>query len=169
MPGEPSCEGQTGGGSTLWSTRLKDLEREAFELARLVENRKRTIVLVASHIVEKQAAYLDGDTEHKKPLTVSQIAAQLSMPVSTVSRAIKNMTISTPRGTTPLRELLSRPVPVEDGPDVSSDYILTRIAEFARLPDGKSRSDLEISNMLRSEGIEMARRTVNKYRRQGIH
>lgn len=168
-----SDSSDTGGSdATRWSRELKDQEKEALELAALLENRHSTIVAVSSQVVRRQLSYLDGETDCRAPLTVSQVADELGMQVSTVSRAIKNMTISTPRGTMRLRELLSRPVKAQCGATVSGDYVQSLIMENLRRPNGKRRSDPEIAELLASEGIPIARRTVNKYRRKaagGLH
>ncbi len=156
------------GGAREWSLLNGNLEREALELEELMGRRKRTILRVASSILEKQKAFISEENDHKEPLTVSQIATSLGLPVSTVSRAMKNRTVATPRGTFCLKELLSRPVSPPGDTGVSCDYLQLRIRDLHQRTDGKRRSDMEISDMLKSEGIDVARRTVNKYRRRAL-
>jgi RNA polymerase sigma-54 factor len=155
-------------GTREWSLLNRNLEREALELEELIAHRKQTILRVASSILEIQKAFISEENDHKEPLTVSQIAASLGLPVSTVSRAMKNRTVATPRGTFFLKELLSRPVSPVGDTGVSCDYVQRRIKDLHERADGKRRSDMEISDMLKSEGIDIARRTVNKYRRQAL-
>jgi RNA polymerase sigma-54 factor len=149
----------------IWCEKYRGMEREACELAELMERRNDVVLRVACTICDRQKTFLNGEKEHKEPLTLTQIAGELSEPISTVSRAIKDITIATPRGTFSLKDLLSRPFPGAKGGAISQDYILRRVGDMAACGDGSPSSDREIAEVLRSEGIDIARRTVNKYRR----
>jgi RNA polymerase sigma-54 factor len=149
----------------IWCEKYRGMEREACELAELMERRNDVILRVACTICDRQKTFLNGEKKHKEPLTLTQIAGELNEPVSTVSRAVKDRTIATPRGTFALKDLLSRPFPGVKGGAISQDYILRRVGDLAACGDGSPSSDREIAEVLRSEGIDIARRTVNKYRR----
>jgi len=164
--GEGACAEKDDDGANLeWLKKVKAFEREANNLYELACKRKTTIISVASLILETQKAYLTGERDYKEPLTISQVAKELGQSVSTISRVVKGRVISTPRGTFPLKGLFSPLFQGSDGEHLSQDYIVHQIRDIAKRSDGRSRSDQEIAEILRSEGIDIARRTVNKYRK----
>lgn len=155
-----------GEASPDWLQRFRNLEKEALELMQMTGQRRQILMQVAGKIFEKQGAYLAYERDYKEPLTISQIAAELGVSISTVSRAIKNKTIAAPRGTFTLKDLLSQPFLETGKRGVSCDYVRRRIENLSNTNHGKPRSDREIAELLQAEGIYIARRTVNKYRNE---
>jgi len=148
-----------------WRSKVDCLEREAYDLLGMADRRKKTVLRVVSLVVVRQKAYLLRERDYKEPLNLSQIGSSLGLSVSTVSRAMKDRYISSPRGILSLKDLLARPFPgaIDDG--ISQDYIVRKIESLSRSSKGKAMSDSKIARILESDGIDIARRTVNKYRK----
>lgn len=134
-------------------------------LVKALDQRAQTILKVASEIVEQQDAFFNYGIEFLKPLTLKDIADAISMHESTVSRVTNNKYIGTPRGIFELKYFFSTALVSEDGTAHSAESVRVRIKTLIdeEKPDD-ILSDDTIVEMLKKEGIDLARRTVAKYR-----
>jgi RNA polymerase sigma-54 factor len=134
-------------------------------LVKSLDQRAQTILKVASEIVEQQDAFFNFGIEFLRPLTLKDIAEAISMHESTVSRVTNNKYIGTPRGIFELKYFFSTALVSADGTSHSSESIKARIKSMvdAEKPDD-ILSDDAIVEMLQKEGIDIARRTIAKYR-----
>lgn len=134
-------------------------------LVRSLDQRAQTILKVASEIVEQQDAFFLYGIEFLKPLTLKDIAEEIDMHESTVSRVTNNKYIGTPRGIFELKYFFSTALVSADGTSHSAESIRARIQTLTDAEDPKAiLSDDKIVDILKSEGIDIARRTVAKYR-----
>jgi len=146
---------------------LKNQMTEAKWIMRSLQNRHDTVLRVAQEIVKKQIDFLDNGPDAMKPLVMREIAEQLEIHESTVSRATTQKYMLTPRGVFELRYFFSSHVESDDGEAFSSTAIQSRIRKLIEdEPTSKPISDNKISDTLQEEGIKVARRTVAKYREQ---
>ncbi|PZQ46807.1 MAG: RNA polymerase sigma-54 factor [Micavibrio aeruginosavorus] len=134
-------------------------------LVKSLDQRAQTILKVASEIVEQQDAFFTFGIEFLRPLTLKDIAEAISMHESTVSRVTTNKYIGTPRGIFELKYFFSTALVSSDGTAHSAESIKARIKAFvdAEKPDD-ILSDDAIVEMLQKDGIDIARRTIAKYR-----
>lgn len=132
-----------------------------------IEQRRGTLTKVAQAIVEHQTKFLDEGPESIEPLKMQQIADRVGVHVTTVSRAVDDKWIQTPRGILPLRRFFVGGTQTEDGDDVAWDTIRIRLQELIDKED-KSHpySDEELVEELKKLGMTVARRTVTKYRKK---
>jgi RNA polymerase sigma-54 factor len=138
--------------------------RSAHWLTRSLDQRARTIVKVASAIVTRQRAFFEGTAEHVSPLTLREIAEDIGMHESTVSRVVSNKALSSPRGVFPFRAFFAVAIDAAEG-SVSADAVRAQIRRIVDQETPSSvRSDDEIVKTLKANGIVIARRTVAKYR-----
>jgi RNA polymerase sigma-54 factor len=147
-------------------TYLTEQLNNANWLVRSLEQRARTILKVSSEIVRQQDGFLAHGISHLRPLNLKSIAEAIGMHESTVSRVTANKYIATPRGTFELKYFFSSAIQSAEGGDAhSAESVRHRIRE---LIDGESPSsvlsDDRIVDVLRVSGIDIARRTVAKYR-----
>lgn len=144
---------------------LKSNLQEAKWFLKSIQSRQDTLLRVAMTIVKEQQAFLDHGEEALKPMILNDIASQLDMHESTVSRVTTQKYIHTPRGIFELKYFFSSHVNTQTGGELSSKAIRAQIkkliAEENRL---KPLSDNKIALILREQGIQIARRTVTKYR-----
>lgn len=132
-----------------------------------IEQRRNTLTKVAQAIVEHQTAFLEDGPEHIHPLKMQQIADKVGVHVTTVSRAVDDKYIQTPRGIYPLRRFFVGGTHTDGGEDVAWDIIRIRLQEIIDKEDKSSPlSDDEIVTELKKQGLEVARRTVTKYRQK---
>jgi RNA polymerase sigma-54 factor len=132
-----------------------------------VEQRRQTLLRVLRVVVAAQRDVFDFGIEAVKPLPMTQVADQLGIHVATVSRAVAGKHIQTPRGVLPLRKLFTGGTQTESGEDVSWDAIKAALKDVVDNEDkAKPLSDEAIVKALKERGIEIARRTVAKYRGQ---
>ena len=143
---------------------LKTQLQEARWLVRSLEIRSETLARVALTIVERQSAFLEHGEEHMQPMVLRDIAEATGMHESTISRVTANKYMLTPRGMFDFRYFFSSHVPGSEG-DQSSTAVRARIRKLvaAENPE-KPLSDNRIAAMLADDGIQVARRTVAKYR-----
>jgi len=138
--------------------------RSAHWLTRSLDQRARTIVKVASAIVSRQRAFFEGKAEHVAPLTLREVAEDIGMHESTVSRVVSNKALSSPRGVFPFRAFFAVAIDSAEG-TVSADAVRAQIRRIVDAETaGSVRSDDEIVKTLKASGIVIARRTVAKYR-----
>ncbi|MCP4546133.1 MAG: RNA polymerase factor sigma-54 [bacterium] len=136
-------------------------------LIRTVEQRRSTMVKVMAAIIEEQRDFFDRGPQALRPLTLQQVASKIGMHESTVSRVTNNKSVQTPRGIFQLKYFFSSSLSTEDGEEVSAKAAKSRIQEIVSKEDRKKPlSDQKIADILREEGLMIARRTVAKYREQ---
>jgi RNA polymerase sigma-54 factor len=143
--------------------------RSALWLIRSIEQRQRTLFKVATSLVKFQRDFLERGITALKPLTLKEVAEDISMHESTVSRVTTNKYVQTPQGLLELKYFFHRGVPSTQGGDsVSSLKVKDLIHKLLTVEDsGRPLSDQRIVEVLRRDhGIEIARRTVAKYRSQ---
>jgi RNA polymerase sigma-54 factor len=132
-----------------------------------IEQRRSTLTRVSQAIVDHQTAFLENGPEFIEPLKMQQIADRVGVHVTTVSRAVDDKWIQTPRGILPLKRFFVGGTKTVEGEDVTWDKI--RI-ELQKLVDGEDKikpySDDELVKRLKAEGLNVARRTVTKYRQK---
>jgi len=132
-----------------------------------VGQRRHTLLRVINAVVDEQRDYFDYGPEALKPLPMKTISDRLGIHVATVSRAVSEKYIMTPRGVVALRGFFSGGLATDSGEDVSSNSVKATIGELIEGEDkGKPLSDEKIVSALKERGIEIARRTVAKYRDQ---
>ena len=149
------------------ATYLKDKMRSAVWLIKSLDQRQRTIYKVADSIVRHQRGFLDHGIEHLRPLVLRDVANDIGMHESTVSRVVSNKYIHTPRGLFPMKYFFHSGIDSTTGNDVSSVSIKNKISRLIADEDAKRpHSDARIMQRLRAEGIQIARRTVAKYREE---
>lgn len=135
-------------------------------LARSLDQRRQTMLKVAKEIVKQQAAFFEYGVRGLRPLALKDIAERIEMHESTVSRVTSNKYMQTPRGTFELKYFFSSSIPAAgDGDAHSSEAVKHHIKELIdNEAPNKILSDDKIVALLKDEGIDIARRTVAKYR-----
>jgi RNA polymerase sigma-54 factor len=140
--------------------------RNARWLIESIEQRKGTIQRVIRAVVDAQREFFDKGPEHLKPLPMIHVADQLGIHVATVSRAVSDKWIQTPRGVFPLRRFFSGGTTSAEGEDMSWDAVKEKLKAIIETEDKKNPlNDDEIVLKLKDQGIDLARRTVAKYRK----
>lgn len=146
---------------------LREKMRSAIWLMKSIDQRQRTIYKVAESIVTFQRNFLDFGIEHLKPMVLRQVAEDIGMHESTISRVVSNKYMYTPRGLFPMKYFFHSGVDSARGENVSSLVVKERIRKLAEAEDpARPLSDSKIMKMLQREGIRLARRTVAKYREE---
>ncbi|MCT8989991.1 RNA polymerase factor sigma-54 [Chelativorans sp. SCAU2101] len=145
---------------------LSECLQNANWLVRSLDQRARTILKVTSEIVRRQDAFLTHGVRHLRPLKLRDVAEAIGMHESTVSRVAANKYMMTPRGVFELRYFFTTAIAAADGGDAhSAEAVRDRIRDLIEAEDASSvLSDDAIVELLRSEGVDIARRTVAKYR-----
>jgi RNA polymerase sigma-54 factor len=144
---------------------LKQQFRDARWWIRNLAFRYHSVLGIGRAIVEHQSDYLENRTAPLKPLTLQDIATTLNIHASTVSRAINQKTILAPRGMLSLKKLFSGHVTVTNSDDISIAAVKDYIREMIQCEQPETRlSDKDIAQALDTRGIQIARRTVAKYR-----
>ena len=134
-------------------------------LTRSLDQRARTMLKVAREIVRRQDAFLSQGVRHLRPLNLKAVAEQIGMHESTVSRVTSNKYIETPRGTFELKYFFTSAIQSIDGGEAhSAAAVRDRIRELVANENHDVLSDDRIVTILSTDGIEIARRTVAKYR-----
>ena len=144
---------------------MRDHLQEARWLLKSLHSRQETLLRVAHRIIEHQKAFLEHGPEAMKPLVMREIAEELELHESTISRAATNKYMLTPQGVFEFKYFFSSHVGSVDGDNHSSTAIRARIRKMIQdEQSGKPLSDNKITALLKQEGISVARRTVAKYR-----
>lgn len=139
--------------------------QEARWLLKSLQSRNETLLKVAGAIVERQKEFMDKGEEAMHPLVLREIAENVDMHESTISRITTNKYMHTPRGTYEFKYFFSSHVNTTRGGEASATAIRARIKRLINSEDpGKPLSDSAIAKNLESEGFKVARRTVAKYR-----
>ncbi|MEQ8355689.1 MAG: RNA polymerase factor sigma-54 [Kiloniellaceae bacterium] len=144
---------------------LSERLQSANWLVKALHQRATTILKVASEIVRQQDAFFRKGVEHMKPLILRDIAAEIEMHESTVSRVTSNKYIATPRGTFELKYFFTAAIAGANGTAHSAEAVRHRIKLLIEGENNrKILSDDTIVELLRADGVDIARRTVAKYR-----
>jgi RNA polymerase sigma-54 factor len=139
--------------------------QEARWLIKSLESRAETLLKVADAIVRRQSAFLDYGPEAMHPLVLREVAEEVGMHESTISRVTTRKYMHTPRGTFELKYFFSSGVSTEDGGSASATAIQAMLRKLIDAEDPrKPLSDQAIAEQLQAKGIQVARRTVAKYR-----
>jgi RNA polymerase sigma-54 factor len=150
-------------------TGLKDYLREHIRSAKFLikclQQRQQTIENILREIIRRQSDYLEHGNAHLKPMTMSQVAEAIGVHETTVSRAVAGKYVQTPHGVVPMKFFFTSGYKTADGDSLSNTSIKDAIAELISREDpANPLSDAEIVTILKERGIDLARRTVAKYR-----
>ena len=146
---------------------VKDKFRSALWLIKSVDQRQKTIHKVATSIINFQREFLDHGIEHLRPLVLRDVANDIGMHESTVSRVVNNKYMHTPQGVFELKFFFHSGISSSYGDNVSSVTIKQRIRKIIENEDPrKPLSDSKIVSILQKEGLMLARRTIAKYREE---
>jgi RNA polymerase sigma-54 factor len=146
---------------------IKDKVRSAVDLLRNIEHRRQTIYRVVECIIHRQRDFLDKGVEYIKPMMLKDVAEDIGMHLSTISRVVNRKYAHTPQGVIELRRFFSEGMMNEDGEEVSTRIIKLKIKKLIEEEDTKNPiTDDEMAKILSKEGIKLSRRTVAKYRDQ---
>jgi len=148
-------------------TYVREKLRSALWLLKSVDQRQRTIFKVTESIVRHQRGFLDHGIAHLRPLVLRDVASDIGMHESTVSRVVANKYVHTPRGVYELRFFFHSGITSTMGEAVSSVTIKDRIRKMIDTEDQtRPLSDAQIAEILGQGGLPLARRTVAKYREE---
>mgnify|MGYP006273612363 CR=1 FL=1 len=132
-----------------------------------IQQRNNTLLRVVNAVLDVQRDFLDHGEQHLRPLPMIQVADQLGIHVGTVSRAVSEKYIQTPRGIYPLRMFFSGGTESDSGQEMSWSAVQAKLKEVIDHEDKAAPySDDQLVEKLKEQGIEIARRTVAKYRNQ---
>jgi len=144
---------------------IRDNIRSAQWLISAIAQRRDTVRRVVEEVFKVQHEFLAAGAESLKPLPMAEVAGRVGVHVATVSRAVAGKYVQTPRGIFPLRMFFSGGTTTSDGRDVAWDAVKARLQEIV---DGEDKSkplnDDQLAAALKQHGIDIARRTVAKYR-----
>jgi RNA polymerase sigma-54 factor len=144
---------------------IKDKIRSAVWLIKSLDQRQRTIYKVAESIVKHQREFLERGIDFLRPLVLRDVADDIQMHESTVSRVVSNKYMHTPRGLFLMKYFFHSGIDSDTGEDISSLTVKKKIQSYIEAEDPrKPLSDSKIMKILNDEGINIARRTVAKYR-----
>jgi len=144
---------------------IQDKMRSAVWLIKSIHQRQRTIYKVTKSIVKYQRQFFDYGIEHLKPLVLRDVAEDIEMHESTVSRVTTNKYVQTPQGLFELKYFFNSGISTTDGDSVASESVKIRIKDIVSKEDPKKPlSDQKIVQLLKENDIHIARRTVTKYR-----
>jgi RNA polymerase sigma-54 factor len=146
---------------------IKEKVRSAVDLLRNIEHRRQTIYRVVECIVSRQREFLDKGVEYIKPMMLKDVAEDIGMHLSTISRVVNRKYAHTPQGVIELRRFFSEGMMNEEGEEVSTRILKLKIKKMIEDEDSKKPlTDDQIAKMLSKEGVKLSRRTVAKYRDQ---
>jgi RNA polymerase sigma-54 factor len=146
---------------------IKDKMRSAVDLLRNIEHRRQTIYKVVECIVQRQREFLDKGVQYIKPMMLKDIAEDIGMHLSTVSRVVNRKYAHTPQGVIELRRFFTEGMMNEEGEEVSTRIIKLKIKKLIEEEDSHNPiTDDQVVKILAKDGIKLSRRTVAKYRDQ---
>lgn len=146
---------------------IREKVRSAVDLLRNIEHRRQTIYRVVECIVKRQREFLEQGVEKIKPMMLKDVAEDIGMHLSTISRVVNRKYAHTPQGVIELRRFFSEGMLNEEGEEVSTRILKLRIKKLIEEEDTKSPlTDDQIARVLSKEGVKLSRRTVAKYRDQ---
>jgi RNA polymerase sigma-54 factor len=144
---------------------VQEKMRSALWLIRSIHQRQRTIFKVTESIVKFQRDFLDQGVAHLRPLILRDVADDIGMHESTVSRVTTNKYVHTPQGIFELKYFFNSSIGRTSGDDIASEAVKSHIQRLVGSEDARNPySDQKIVELLHAQGIEIARRTVAKYR-----
>ena len=144
---------------------IQEKMRGALWLIKSIHQRQRTIYKVTRSIVKFQREFFDRGVEHLKPLVLRDVAEDIEMHESTVSRVTTNKYVQTPQGLFELKYFFNSGINTTEGDSVASESVKSKIRDIIAAENPrKPYSDQKIVELLRRQGIDIARRTVTKYR-----
>jgi len=146
---------------------IQDKLRSAQWLIRSIQQRQRTIVKVTESIIKFQRDFFDKGIAYLKPLILRDVAEDINMHESTISRVTTNKYVHTPQGIFELKFFFNSGISRTDGDEVASEAVKTKIKQIIAAEDARHPySDQKIVELLKDQTIDIARRTVAKYREQ---
>jgi RNA polymerase sigma-54 factor len=146
---------------------LRDQIRDGRSLIRSISLRQETILAIAHKLIEHQPEFFRKGPRFLRPLTMNDIADELNMHATTVSRAVAGKYILTPQGLMEMRAFFATGYQTEDGNEVSNAGVREAIQQLVSAENpGKPMSDEALMKSLAGQGIHVARRTIAKYREQ---
>jgi RNA polymerase sigma-54 factor len=146
---------------------LREKFRSAVDLLRSVNQRKQTIYRVCVCIVNRQRDFLENGSAHLHPMLIKDVANELGVHSSTISRVVTNKYVDTPQGVMELRKFFTMGVENADGEELSIVQVKLKIKNLIENENrNRPYSDNQIGQMLRADNIFITRRTVAKYREQ---
>ncbi len=146
-------------------TYVKERYKSAIQLIKNIEQRKQTILRVCYSILYRQREFLDHGIDALKPMMIKEVAEEIGVHPSTVSRAVANKYAHTPQGVYELRYFFSESVNGPEGSGTSLLILKRRVKKLIEDEDpAKPYTDEQITRILQSQGIQVTRRTVAKYR-----
>ncbi|HKO62734.1 MAG TPA: RNA polymerase factor sigma-54 [Pyrinomonadaceae bacterium] len=146
---------------------IREKMRSAVDLLRNIEHRRQTIYKVVESIVHRQKDFLDHGVQHIKPMMLKDIAEDIGMHLSTVSRVVNRKYAHTPQGVIELRRFFTEGMMNEDGEEISTRIIKLKIKKLIEEEDSHNPiTDDQVVKILAKDGIKLSRRTVAKYRDQ---
>jgi len=132
-----------------------------------IEQRRQTMIKVMSFIVNQQSDFFEKGVQYLKPLTLREVAEHIDMHASTVSRVTNEKFCQTPRGVYPLKFFFSSGISTTSGDEISARGVRDKIQSLVGSEEStRPLTDQAIVNLLKSDGVKIARRTVAKYRDQ---
>ena len=135
-------------------------------LLEAIEQRRSTLKKVTQAIIQRQLSFLELGPEHIEPLKMLQIAEVVGVDVSTISRAVDDKWVQTPRGVFPLKRFFGGGTQSATGEDIAWEKIRRKLLEVVGVEDKSNPlSDEDLVNKLQEEGYPVARRTITKYRK----
>ena len=144
---------------------VKERYKSAIQLLRNIEQRKNTIVRTCDVIVRRQIEFLEHGVERLRPMMIKEVAEEIGVHPSTVSRAVANKYVHTPQGVFELRFFFSEGVNGPEGGDLPLVLLKRRVKKLIEDEDErKPLTDDQLAAKLQAEGIQVTRRTVAKYR-----
>lgn len=146
---------------------IREKVRSAVDLLRNIEHRRQTIYKVVESIVHRQEEFLDKGVQYIKPMMLKDIAEDIGMHLSTVSRVVNRKYAHTPQGVIELRRFFTEGMMNEDGEEVSTRIIKLQIKKLIEEEDSHNPiTDDQVVKILAKGGMKLSRRTVAKYRDQ---
>jgi len=144
---------------------VKERYKSAIQLMKNIEQRKQTILKTCYAIIGRQREFLDHGIDQHKPMMIKEVAEEIGVHPSTVSRAVANKYVHTPQGVYELRYFFSESVNGPEGGATSLMILKRRVKKLIEEEDAKRPlTDEQITRILQSQGINVTRRTVAKYR-----
>jgi RNA polymerase sigma-54 factor len=158
-------EGMIGAASQADADYLRGRLQEARWLLKNLQARGETLLRVVGCLVRQQSGFLEFGDQALRPLTLREVAAELGVHESTVSRAVGRKFVRTPRGTLPLKAFFASGIDTGGGGEASSTAIQSMIRRLVEAEDPRRPlSDARLADALKAAGVPVARRTVAKYR-----
>jgi RNA polymerase sigma-54 factor len=144
---------------------LSEQMQSATWLVKALESRAQTILRVSAEIVRRQDGFFKHGISHLRPLTLRDVAVEVELHESTISRVTSNKSIATPRGIFELKFFFTTALSGANGETHSAETVRHRVGQIIAGENPKNiLSDDAVASLLQKEGIDIARRTVAKYR-----